>query len=118
MESFSKSESNQLRALAGIAYERELTAALGRLQGQFADWRAGQLSPFALSDAIHAFHNVTARDLYVFYRGKPSPCVAHALATGVLSEQEVPPGLASKLRGLVEFYRTELPRLDSREPVV
>src|SRR5690349_2784299 len=115
MDSFSKSEGKQLRALASLAYERELSAALAQLEGQFVDWRAGKLSPFELSDAIHKFHDGTGRQLYVFYTGKPALCVAHALATGVLSEQEVSKDLASKLQSMVEFYRTEWPQVESRE---
>lgn len=118
MDSFSKSENKQLRAAASIAYERELAAALAQLERQFVDWHAGQLSPFDLSDAIHKFHDGTARRLYVFYAGKPALCVAHALATGVLSEQEVSNDLASKLQSMVEFFRTEWPVVESRESAV
>ena len=118
MDSFSKSESKALRALASLAYERELSAALAQLQGQFDDWLAGKLSPFDLSDFIHKFHDSTARQLYTFYSGKPAPCVAYALTTGVLSEQEVSKDLASKLHDMVEFYRTEWPQAESRQPAV
>ena len=107
MDSFSKSESKQLRALASLAYERELFAALAQLERQFVDWRAGKLSSFDVSDAIHKFHDGTARQLYVFYSGKPAPCVAYALAAGVLNEQELPKDLASRLQSMVAFYRTK-----------
>ena len=118
MESFTKSERKQLRTLAGIAYERELAAALAQLDGRFADWRAGKLSPFELSDALHQFHNGISRDLYSFYGGNPAICVAHGLAAGVLPAAEVPGDLAAKLRSLVEFYRTGSPPVESREPAV
>jgi hypothetical protein len=119
MDSFSKSQSKHLRALAGVAHERELAAALTELEAQFVEWRAGRLSAFDLSDAIHAFHNGRARQLYVFYvEGRPAPCVAHALANGTLREAEIPSELGAKLTGLVEFYRSELPAIESRTPVV
>ena len=83
MDSFSKSQSKHLRALTGIAHERELAGALIELEAQFAEWRAGRLSSFDMSDVIHAFHNGRARQLYIFYvEGRPATCVAHALANG------------------------------------
>jgi hypothetical protein len=45
-------------------------------------------------------------------------CVGHALATGVLSEQEVSNDLASKLQGMVEFFRADWPDVESRESAV
>ena len=83
------------------------------------EWRAGRLSPFELSEAIHAFHNGRARQLYVFYvEGRPATSVAHALATGTLREAEVPRELGAKVAGLVAFYRSELPASDSHSPAV
>ena len=118
MEQFSKSERKDLRALAGIAYERELARALTQLEADFASWHAGERSPFDVSDAIHEFHNGIARELYVFYGGNPSTCVAHALATGVLRSDEVASQLAAKLSALVEVYRAEPSRAEFNDPAV
>lgn len=63
MEQFTRAERKELRRLAGLAYERELAHELTTIEAAFRAWRAGELSPFDLSDRIHAFHNGVARDL-------------------------------------------------------
>jgi hypothetical protein len=96
-----------------------VAAALNVLEARFADWRADILSPFELSDAIHVFNNASARRLYVFYvECRNATCVAHALADGTLKEPEVPNYLVTKLAGLVEFYRSALPSIESCSPAV
>lgn len=88
MEQFTRAERKELRRLAGLAYERELAHELTTIEAAFRAWRAGELSPFDLSDRIHAFHNGVARDLFVTYnrwdpetryRGpSPSSCYCRA----------------------------------------
>ena len=119
MEPLSRRERKELRELAGIAWERELAGALATLEDQFRAWRAGQLSPFALSEAIHKYHNGAARDLYVFYAGgHPEPCVARAIAAGLLARAEVSADLLRKLGTLVEFFETQAAEAASRAPAI
>ena len=47
----------EVRLLAGKAYERLLNKALQELDDVFGQWRGNHLSPFALSDKIHDFHD-------------------------------------------------------------
>jgi hypothetical protein len=106
MREFTKRERKELRRLADLAYERELNAELDKLALRFDEWRAGQMSPYDLSDAIHEFHNGAARDLFVFYtRGDPAHKVARALAIGGLAPEELSADFATELQGAVEFYR-------------
>ena len=95
---FTKSESRELRRLAGVAYERELTHALDELEEEFKRWRAEELNAFDLSDSIHEFHNGQARELWKCYNGIPIHLVvASAVARGALAESEIPERLRAKL---------------------
>ncbi len=86
-EGYTKAERRQLRELAGLAGDRELGAELARLEASFAEWRAGRISPYELSDRIHKFHQGPARDLYVLYtRVHPDTLVARAVAYDLLQE--------------------------------
>lgn len=99
-----------LRRLAATAYERELRKKLMELHDRFHDWLKDRIDAFALSDAIHEFHNGAARDLYVFYtRGKPEVQVARAVARGVLSRDEVPVPIVEELGPLIEFFEEDSP---------
>lgn len=99
-----------LRRLAATAYERELRKKLMELHDRFHDWLKDRIDAFALSDAIHEFHNGAARDLYVFYtRGKPEVEVARVVARGVLSRDEVPVPIVEELGPLIEFFEEDSP---------
>jgi predicted ABC-type ATPase len=77
-----KSMKKRLRKLAAIAHERELAAALKELHAGFADWQAGKIDSFELSDRIHAFNQETAREIWKMYLpARPSGMqIARALA--------------------------------------
>jgi len=77
----------QLRELASLAYERELNRELAALAVKFERWRRGELTPWDLSERIHAFH----QDLFVLYRDlDEGMAVGRALAGGTLEEKEIP----------------------------
>ena len=85
-----KAQRRRIRELGGIAYERELSEHLTALESEFKRWRASEIDGFAVSEAIHRFHQGPARDLFSKYE---SPyvdfAVAHAIHRGVLTEDEV-----------------------------
>ena len=108
MEPITRRERKSLRELAHLAYDRELGRELARVEAAFAEWHAGRLDPHGVSAAIHAFHDGVARDLWVLYnRIHPSSTVPRAVATGLLTEDEIPPALLAKLQNAVEFYREQ-----------
>ena len=82
-----KARRRQLRKLKGMAHERELGAALGKLHEQFVEWRSGRLNPFELNDRIHRFHQETARDIWRIYSGPAHEAlpVARAWRLGLLN---------------------------------
>jgi hypothetical protein len=104
-----KSMKKRLRKLAAIAHERELTASLQELHAGFADWRAGRINSFELSDRIHAFHQQTAREIWKMYStSKPSGMqLARALALGFVTEEEAGRELAEKLRPLIDYWKDD-----------
>jgi hypothetical protein len=114
MEPSTRRESKDLRRLAGIAYDRELSRELTRLEASFTEWRAGQRSAHDVSAAIHEFHDGVARDLWVLSnRVDPSSTVPRAVVAGILAENEVPAPLLAKLQNALEFYRHEAGPSDS-----
>ncbi|MFH1442198.1 MAG: hypothetical protein ABIH18_09200 [Candidatus Omnitrophota bacterium] len=100
---FTKSEKKELRRLAELAYQRELTKALELLEENFRQWRKNKITAFELSELIHKFHNGIARDLWIFYTtGYTGLSVKHAIAEGVILNTEVRPCILEKLEGGVK----------------
>jgi len=86
-----KAERKILRKLAALAYERELTRCLSRLESDFADWRAGRIGVAQLNDSIHEYHDGDSRDLWTKYsRVSPEELVGIAVAEGILEHDDVP----------------------------
>lgn len=84
-----KDQRRHLRELGGIAHERELSAALTKLEGEFTRWRAGGIDAFELSEAIHQFHQGPARELFTKYDPPNLDfAVAAAIHRGLLSREE------------------------------
>lgn len=84
-----KAQRRRLRELGGIAYERDLSNELAKVESAFRAWRAGELDPFELSETIHRFHQGPARALFTRYDDSNVECaVASAIHRGVLSREE------------------------------
>jgi hypothetical protein len=96
---FTKLERKELRRLAWLAYERELSKALEALEESFGQWRKKKISVFELSEFVHKFHNGVARDLWSFYEtGHTELSVRHAIAEEIILKREVSTGILEKLR--------------------
>ena len=108
MQEPSKRIKRLLREQAGLAHEEELRRALLPLAEAFDEWRAGRLGSGGLSEAIHAFHQGPAVDLFKRYNYGPLNLnVAYAILTGVLNEQDVPAELLEYLEPAMAFYRDQ-----------
>jgi hypothetical protein len=101
-----KAERREMRRLAGIAYERDLSNAATELQAQFQEWRDGKIDVFALNEQIHKYHHGISRELYKRYAmGQAHWAVASAIARDVLKETEVLPSILENLQSLIEWDR-------------
>jgi hypothetical protein len=86
---FTKAQRRRLRELARIAYERELSYELERLESAFQRWHSGEMDAFALAAGVHEFHQEVARDLYSKYEhADPEWPVAHAIHRGLIRPDE------------------------------
>lgn len=87
---WSKKQRRELTNLQGIAWERELAAALQVLRGDFDAWERSEISAFDLSDRIHEYHNGKSRELFNRYSGSSNHFVIlRAIASGVIAESEL-----------------------------
>jgi hypothetical protein len=99
-----------IRKYAAIAHDRELSAALHELRGQFERWEQGTISAAELNDLIHEFHQVRSRDIWAKYATNHlKPALAIAVANGILRRDELPAELLQYLGGAIAFYEAEQP---------
>jgi hypothetical protein len=102
---FTKSERRALRELAGEVYEAEAALLLEDLEASFTKWRAGELLPSELLNAIHEFHRDQSRQLWSMYQSlDETNIVARGLAQGLLEPTRVAPALRGKLKSLIEAF--------------
>ena len=109
-----KSQRRKLRDLAGIAYERELSAELSNLESEFRRWRAGEIDAHDLSNHIHRFHQGPARKLWSRY--EPSNlefAVADAIHRGLITKDEAGADTIEASRNYLDFLRNR----ESEDPV-
>ena len=100
-----------LREYAAKAHEVELRRALEPLASAFQRWSSGGLSSGELSELIHDFHQGPARELFVRYnQPHHGPDVAHAVATGILDKERLPPELLDHLRDTIRMFEHDLPK--------
>jgi len=108
MDGLTKVQKRRLKALASVAHERELSAALTELVTGFSEWRDGKIGSFELDDHIHAYKKGPARDIWTFYATMDTAlAVARGLGHGILEESEVDESLRALLARQVEFFRSE-----------
>jgi hypothetical protein len=103
---FTKAQRREVRRLAALAHERELSQAVGVLRLELDRWQRGEMSVFDLNERIHQFHNGASRDLYKRYAmGDEGWSVAAAVVRGVLQESEVEASILERLQGVIDVAR-------------
>jgi phage-related minor tail protein len=106
MIELSKAARKAIRDAASIAYERELANALEDLAQIFQEWKAGSRNAFDVSDAIHEFHQGTARELFKQYEAGsnsvPDFAVAAAVVGGFIKLEEIGPAGRDHVAKIVE----------------
>jgi hypothetical protein len=94
-----------IRTWAGEAHEEELRRALLPLAEAFDRWKRGDIASSELSSLIHKFHQGPPRELFVKYNTNQLEApVAHAIVTGVLDKNKIPPELLEHLAAWIKFY--------------
>jgi hypothetical protein len=103
---FTKAQRKEIRRLAGLAHEKELSTAAGQLHSEFDRWRRGEIDVFVLNDHIHKFHDGVSRDLYKSYAmGEVEWSVVSAIAREVLKESDIDPSVLEALRSMIDLVR-------------
>jgi hypothetical protein len=106
MPKTSKKLTAAVRKHAKRAWEAEMRAALEPLAAKFDLWRAGRMSTADLDEAIHAYHNGVAREIWRrFATNDPKMPLAHAVAIGAPSMESLPSGVAEHIAPLVGFFQ-------------
>lgn len=112
MRRFTKAVSKKMRELSNQAYERELRQELEKLAEQFLLWRDNQIDSWNLEEAIHKFHNGSARELYKWYTmSSPEEILPYALFKKIIAYEELPELIADEMKliasNLYEHNRAE-----------
>jgi hypothetical protein len=110
MEPIPKRLKRLVREWAGIAHDRELSAALGELRKHFERWERAEITAAELNDLIHKYHQRTSREIWKHYATNHlAPAIGFAVATGIIGREEVPAELLQHVAGWVQFYEAEQP---------
>src|SRR6266508_4958028 len=105
-----------LRTWAGEAHEEELRRALVPLAEAFDRWKRGDIASSEFSNLIHKFHQGQPRELFVKYNTNHLEApVAHAIVTGVLDKDKIPPELLEHLAASIKFYADREAAEDTQE---
>lgn len=105
---FTKAQRRRIRELNGIAYERDLSDELTKLESEFKRWRDGEIGAFELLETIHRFHQGPSRELFSKYdHSNMDFAVAYAIHRGVLSEEEAGAGTIELLGSYLAFLREQ-----------
>ena len=105
-----------LRKWAGEAHEEELRRALVPLAEAFDRWKRGDIASSELSNLIHKFHQGLPRELFVKYNTNHLEApVAHAIVSGVLDKDKIPPELLEHLAAWIKFYADREAAEDTQE---
>jgi hypothetical protein len=103
---FSKAQHRRVREIGAMAYERELSAELSKLETEFGRWRAGEIDAYELSERIHRFHQGPARRLFSKYdHSNRDFAVADAIRRGLITEAEAGGDVIEMLRNYLDFLR-------------
>lgn len=99
------------------AHERELHRELTKLDGLFAQWRAGEMGSGDLAIHVEDCWKGPIKELLERYNTSyQDNNVAYALVTGILSYDEVPEELVQALSERIAYFEDLKARGDLRMP--
>lgn len=104
-----KHQKRVLRELSGEAYSAELAAELEKLSDELDRWKAGEIEPHDVAEAIHRFHAGPSRRLFQLYNSRNLLYpVARAVALGLIERSKVPGSILEGLEPMIALVREEL----------
>ena len=93
----------RIRNLSNIAYERELSRELSRVQRHIDLYRERESKFFNLKEIRFKFYRETSDEIWRLYHHMgPDKAVERAVALGLLNEEEVPEDIRSHLSYAVQ----------------
>ena len=93
----------KILGLANIAYERELSRELSRVQRHIDLYRDRESKFFNLKEIRFKFYRETSDEIWrMYHRLGPDKAVERAVALGLLDEKEVPEDIRSHLGHAVQ----------------
>ncbi len=104
-DKYSKEVRHHLRGLADESFDRELGQNLARLRGPLGRWEKHEISSTELDEFVHGLQDGSRRIFNLHESLKADQIVARLLASGVLTEDEVPEFVREAVSGWVKFFR-------------
>jgi hypothetical protein len=93
----------QMKELAQLAYERDLSRCIDALFNRMNDWKDGKTTVWDIDQSIHEYHDKIARSLYRSYAATDTFfAVAFGVAQGVLLLEEVPDDEKARIQDVAE----------------
>jgi hypothetical protein len=106
---YSKKEKKLLKSLINLAYERELTSELNKLELSFSKFKNNKIDAFEFDNIIHKYHNGVSRNIFKKYNddfrgGLPDMVVAHSLKNGFLKREEIDESLIERIEDIIKSF--------------
>lgn len=103
LSQYPKKIRKHLHELAFKAHENEMKNNLHRLSLKFDEWKQEQITNSDLNQAIHEYHDGTARELWKSYHHTDEDFfVARAVVHGFLSREEIPVEVYEALKEMIK----------------
>ena len=103
-DNYSKEVRHHLRRLAGESFDRELGQNIARLCEPLRRWEKQEISSTELDESVHEVHHGSRRVFNLYQSLKADQILARSLASGLLTEDEVPEFVREAVSGWVKFY--------------
>ena len=103
MKSGPQAMQDKLTCLANLAYERELSRELSRVQRHIDLYRERESKFFNLQEIRFKFYRETSDEIWRLYnRLEPDKAIERAVALGLLADEEVPEDIRAILSHAVQ----------------
>lgn len=99
----------QMKELAHLAYERDLSRCIDVLHARMNEWKDGKMTVWDIEQSIHEYHDKIARTLYRSYvMSGTFLAVAFGVAQGVLSLDDIPESEKTKVQDVADSINRDV----------